>query len=57
MPNTTEKDFRFIAFLILGFDTKAIARMMGYNVSTVYTKRHNIKDKIAKLGCKVTTKK
>ena len=35
MPNTTEKDFRFIAFLILGFDTKAIARMMGYNVSTV----------------------
>lgn len=38
MPNTTEKDFRFIAFLILGFDTKAIARMMGYNVSTVYTK-------------------
>lgn len=52
MPNTTEKDFRFIAFLILGFDTKTIARMMGYNVSTVYTKRHNIKDKIAKLDSK-----
>lgn len=52
MPNTAEKDFRFIAFLILGFDTKTIARMMGYNVSTVYTKRHNIKDKIAKLDSK-----
>ncbi len=49
MPNTTEKDFRFITFLILGFDTKTIARMMGYNVSTVYTKRHNIKDKILRL--------
>ena len=50
MPNTAEKDFRFIAFLILGFDTKTIARMMGYNVSTVYTKRHNIKDKILRLN-------
>ena len=49
MPNTTERDFRFITFLILGFDTKTIARMMGYNVSTVYTKRHNIKDKILRL--------
>ena len=49
MPNTAEKDFRFITFLILGFDTKTIARMMGYNVSTVYTKRHNIKDKILRL--------
>lgn len=49
MPNTTERDFRFITFLILGFDTKTIARMMGYNVSTVYTKRHNINDKILRL--------
>ena len=49
MPNATERDFRFITFLILGFDTKTIARMMGYNVSTVYTKRHNIKDKILRL--------
>lgn len=49
MPNTTERDFRFITFLILGFDTKTIARMMGYNVITVYTKRHNIKDKILRL--------
>ncbi len=52
MPDTTEKDFRFISFLLLGFDTKTIARMMDYNVSTVYTKRHNIKDRIAKLESK-----
>ena len=49
IPDTTEKDFRFISFLILGFDTKTIARMMGYNVNTVYTKRYNIKEKIARL--------
>lgn len=49
MPDTTEKDFRFITFLILGFDTKTIARMMDYNVSTVYTKRYNLKDRISKL--------
>ena len=49
IPDATEKDFRFISFLILGFDTKTIARMMGYNVNTVYTKRYIIKEKISKL--------
>lgn len=49
IPDTTEKDFRFISFLILGFDTKTIARMMDYNVNTIYTKRYNIKEKIARL--------
>ena len=49
IPDTTEKDFRFISFLILGFDTKTIARMMDYNVNTVYTKRYNIKEMIARL--------
>ena len=51
MPDVAEKDFRFMAFLILGFDTKTIARMMGYNVSTVYTKRYKFKDRISKLDC------
>ena len=49
IPDATEKDFRFISFLILGFDTKTITRMMDYNVNTVYTKRYNIKEKIARL--------
>lgn len=49
IPDATEKDFRFISFLILGFDTKTIARMMGYNVNTVYTKRYNIKEMISRL--------
>lgn len=29
MPNTAEKDFRFIAFLILGFDTKTNSQNDG----------------------------
>lgn len=45
IPDTTEKDFRFISFLVLGFDTKTISRMMDYNVNTVYTKRYIIKKK------------
>ena len=49
IPDTTEKDFRFISFLVLGFDTKTISRMMDYNVNTVYTKRYVIKEKISKL--------
>ncbi len=49
LPDISEKDFRFISFLILGFDTKTIARMMGYNVNTVYTKRYIIKEKISRL--------
>ena len=49
LSDTSEKDFRFITFLILGFDTKTIARMMDYNVNTVYTKRYNIKEKISRL--------
>ena len=49
IPDTTEKDFRFISFLVLGFYTKTISRMMDYNVNTVYTKRYIIKEKISKL--------
>ena len=49
LPDASEKDFRFITFLILGFDTKTIARMMDYNVNTVYTKRYIIKEKISRL--------
>lgn len=51
MPGTNEKEFRFIALIILGFDTKTIARIMKYNVGTVYTKRSNIKEKLQKIEC------
>lgn len=49
MPDMTDKDCRFLALLILGFDSKTIARMMDYNVNTVYTKRYKFKEKISRL--------
>lgn len=49
MPDLPEKDFRFISFMILGFDAKTVARIMGYNVGTVYSKRYVIKNKIENL--------
>lgn len=49
MPGASEKDFRFIAFVILGFDAKTIARMMDYSVNSVYTKRSNLKEKLLSL--------
>lgn len=49
LPNMTEKDFRFIAFLILGFDAKTTARMTGYTVQSVYTKRNRLKKQVAEL--------
>lgn len=51
LPDATEKDFRFISFCILGFDSKTIARITGYNVNTVYNKRYNLKEKILKMNC------
>lgn len=50
MPGASEKDFRFIAFVILGFDAKTIARMMNYSVNSVYTKRSNLKEKLLNLA-------
>ena len=49
MPGASEKDFRFISFVILGFDAKTIARMMDYSVNSVYTKRSNLKEKLLSL--------
>lgn len=50
MPESSEKDFRFISFVILGFDAKTIARMMDYSVNSVYTKRSNLKEKLLSLA-------
>lgn len=47
LPDATDNDFRFMALNILGFDAKTIARVMGYTVQSVYTKRVRLKAKIA----------
>lgn len=47
LPDATDNDFRFMALNILGFDAKTIARVMGYTVQSVYTKRVRLRTKIA----------
>ena len=49
LPDATDNDFRFIALNILGFDAKTIARVMGYTVQSVYTKRVRLRSWISKL--------
>ena len=49
LPYATYNDFRFIALNILGFDAKTIARVMGYTVQSVYTKRVRLRSWISKL--------
>ncbi len=46
-PDASENDFHFIALNILGFDAKTIARVMGYTVQSVYTKRVRLRARIA----------
>ena len=50
LPDATDNEFRFIALNILGFDAKTIARVMGYTVQSVYTKRVRIRAKISEIA-------
>ncbi|HBN02314.1 MAG TPA: hypothetical protein DD383_06910, partial [Rikenellaceae bacterium] len=47
LPDATDNEFRFIALNILGFDAKTIARIMGYAVQSVYTKRVRLRARIS----------
>lgn len=49
LPDATDNEFRFIALNILGFDAKTIARVMGYTVQSVYTKRARMRAKISEI--------
>ena len=49
MPNHNETDYRFIEYIIAGFDAKTIASIMGYSVDSIYTKKNRIKREISKI--------
>lgn len=49
LPDLTDKDFRFISLMILGFDAKTVARVMGYTVTTVYSRRYVLKNRMQNL--------
>lgn len=50
LPTATASDYRFMALWLLGFDAKIIARVMGYAVSSVYTKRSRLKERISAIS-------
>ena len=49
LPNHDEQDFRFLAYVIVGFDAKTISSLTGYSVGTVYTKKNRLKKEISEL--------
>ena len=50
LPNHKDQDFRFLMFIIVGFDATTIANLTGYSVGTVYTKKNRLKGEIANLS-------
>ena len=47
-PSFKEKDYRLIAFFMMGFEAKAIAPLLDYSVKTVYCKKDRLKKRINK---------
>lgn len=47
-PDMNEKDYRFVALQILGLDAKTMSYVMGYSVTTIYTKRNRLKSRLLK---------
>lgn len=50
LPNHKELDFRFLMFIIVGFDATTISNLTGYSVGTVYTKKNRLKGTISGLS-------
>lgn len=49
IPNHKEQDYIFMMYIIIGFDATTISNLMGYSVSSVYTKKNRLKRKIQAL--------
>jgi len=49
-PDYTETDFRFLSYVIAGFEAKTISNIMNISCSNVYTKKSRMKDKILSSG-------
>lgn len=49
LPGHKEQDFRFLMYVIAGFDATTISNLTGYSVGTVYTKKNRLKGEISSL--------
>ena len=45
-----EQDFRFLMYVIVGFDATTISNLTGYSVGTVYTKKNRLRSEILSLS-------
>lgn len=52
LPGHKELDFRFLMYIIAGFDATTISNLTGYSVGTVYTKKNRLKGEISNLSSK-----
>ncbi len=50
LPDHKEQDFRFLMYVIAGFDATTISNLTGYSVGTVYTKKNRLKGEISGLS-------
>ena len=46
LPGHSEKDYAFIAYLVIGLDAKTISLLLSISSGTVYTKKNRIKKEI-----------
>ena len=49
LPDHNERDFRFLTYIIVGFDATTVSSLTGYSVGTVYTKKNRLKSEISNL--------
>lgn len=49
-PDFSDFDFRFLSYVIVGFDAKTISLMTGLSTSNIYTKKKRMTDKILSSG-------
>lgn len=50
LPSHEEDDYRFLMFVIVGFDATTISCLTGHTVGTVYTKKTRLKTEISGLS-------
>ncbi len=50
LPKHKEQDFRFLMYIIVGFDATTISCLTDYSIGTVYTKKNRLKGEISALN-------
>ena len=49
IPGKDESTYRFVCYLIAGFDSPAISLLMGYSISFIYKKKSGLVNEISQI--------